>query len=286
MKNFILFFEEKEGTSPLLRLLDNFEQISIVRQIGGRGWEPFDRHNCGWLSSAELSRCLALLFDNNPAEMDRLNAIYTRRGAAPLDAINKSGAVGFKMRLVAPHPIERTWLALCRADWSYPFASKVVPMLQANDVTVLLAVRQDVFRWALSKYHGDGTGKPGHLQFKLASGSIKRSDISRIHVDPPSFEKLLSACEESHGRKRRLMTELQEAGVRVHPLLYEEFLADKKSYLTRLLDLLDIQVSAEKLDTALQEGTYFKKVHSEDISEFVENHEELIQQFGERYISW
>jgi hypothetical protein len=222
--------------------------------------------------------------------MDSLNAIYTSRGAAPLDVVDKSGAVGFKMRLVAPSPIESVWIALSsalhRADWSYPFASKVVPMLKARDVTVLLAVRQDVFRWALSKYHGDGTGKPGHLQFKLASGSIKRSDISRIYVDPRRFEKVLSACEESHGRKRRLMTELQEAGLRVHPLLYEEFLADKKSYLTRLLEHLGIRVSPDEIDAALQQGAYFKKVHSEDISEFVENHEELIQQFGDRYRSW
>lgn len=286
MRNFILFFEEKEGTSPLVRLLDHFDQISVVRQVEQRGWEPFDRHNCGWLSSADLGKCLTMLFDDAPADMDSINAVYTRRGAAPLDTVDKGCAVGFKMRLLAPHPIERAWLALRRADWSYPFASKMVPMLQANDVTVLLAVRQDVFRWALSKYHGDGTGKPGHLQFKLASGSIKHSDISKIYVDPRRFEKTLSACEESHGRKRRLMTELQEAGLRVHPLLYEEFLTDKKSYLTRLLECLEIQASANDIDAALQEGAYFKKVHSDDISEFVENHEELIQQFGERYIPW
>ena len=77
------------------------------------------------------------------------------------------------------------------------------------------------------------------------------------------------------------------AGVgRVHPLLYEEFLTDKKSYLTRLLECLEIQASANDIDAALEEGAYFKKVHSDDISGFVENHEELIRQFGERYISW
>ena len=48
---------------------------------------------------------------------------------------------------------------------------------------------------------------------------------------------------------------------RVHPLLYEEFLTDKKSYLTRLLECLEIQASAHDIDAALQEGPYFKKVH-------------------------
>ena len=43
MRDFIIFFEEKKGTSPLVRLLDNYCGISVVHQTENRGWEPFDR---------------------------------------------------------------------------------------------------------------------------------------------------------------------------------------------------------------------------------------------------
>lgn len=46
MNNFIVLFEEKEGTSPLVRLLDNFERVSAVHHENAGGWEPFDQHNC------------------------------------------------------------------------------------------------------------------------------------------------------------------------------------------------------------------------------------------------
>ena len=294
MRNFIILFEEKEGTSALVRLLDNFKQISIVHQVGGRGWEPFDRNTCGWLRISELTRCFDLIFDENPLDLDRLNGIYAKKARAPLDAMDKSGSVGFKMRVVPPNPIERIWLGfmnglsrtLTRKDFSRSFERTMIKTSKANNLMVFFAVRQDVFRWALSKYHGDGTGKPGHIQFKLASGSISQSEIGKIYVDPDAFEKVVQACEASHANKRRLMGEFQAAGIPVHPLRYEDFLIDKQRYFTRVLELLEIDISYAELESALELGSNFKKVHSDDISDFVENHEEVTEIFGERYVAW
>ena len=294
MRNFIILFEEKEGTSVLVRLLDNFKQISIVHQAGDRGWEPFTHNSCGWLRVRELTRCFDLIFDKNPLDLDRLNGIYAKKAAAPLDAIDKSGSVGFKMRVVPPNPIERMWLGfmndlsqtLTRKDYSRSFERTMIETSKANDLVVFFAVRQDVFRWALSKYHGDGTGKPGHIQFKLASGSISQSEIEKIYVDPDGFEEVVQACETSHANKRRLMGEFEAAGVPVHPLRYEDFLTDKTRYFTRLLELLEIDISHAELESALELGSNFKKVHSDDISDFVENHEEVTEIFGERYVKW
>jgi len=84
MRNFIIFFEEKEGTSPLVRLLDNFDQISVVHQVGKDwSWEPFDRHSCGRLSMHDLTQCFDLIFGENLLDMERLNAIYTKTAKAP-----------------------------------------------------------------------------------------------------------------------------------------------------------------------------------------------------------
>ena len=69
-------------------------------------------------------------------------------------------------------------------------------------------------------------------------------------------------------------------------MIYEEFLADKYKYFSQIFDFLDLQVSSEQIDVALNEGEYFKKVHSDDISDFVENHEEVKEKFADRFISW
>jgi hypothetical protein len=40
MNNFIVLFEEKEGTSPLVRLLDNFERVSVVHHENQSSFAP------------------------------------------------------------------------------------------------------------------------------------------------------------------------------------------------------------------------------------------------------
>ena len=73
----------------------------------------------------------------------------------------------------------------------------MIDVIKANDLTIFLAVRQDVFRWALSKYHGDGTGKPGHIQFKLASGNISKSEIGTIRIDRDRFDQIVAGLSLS-----------------------------------------------------------------------------------------
>jgi len=153
-------------------------------------------------------------------------------------------------------------------------------VLKRNDVVVFLALRQDILRWALSKYHGDGTGKPGHLQFKLAKGKIKRSSIGNIHVDSTRFKTVISQCVEAHARKRRLMEEFKLAGIQSHFLIYEDFLTDKQKVLNRILDILELKTSTQEIDAALKRGAYFEKVHSDNIANFVVNHEEIMEKFG------
>jgi hypothetical protein len=296
MRNFVIFFEEKEGTSPLVRLLNNFDQISIVHQVDNRGWEPFDVHNCGPMPLRRLGRCLNLIFDKKPVDMKQLNRIYTRTSTRPLDDIHKNGAVGFKMRFTPPKqsPLEIEgflWLGnvlqgLLKKYYYHLFKQMMIRLLRLHDVTVFLAVRQDVLRWGLSKYHGDGTGKPGHLQFKLASGELRREEIGKIRVDCSRLGTIISKCYESYANKRRFMEELCQEGIKTYALLYEEFISNSRKYMHRICDILEIDVSNGAIDGALRQGAYFKKVHSDDISDFVLNHEEVLEKFGNRFFSW
>jgi len=128
MHNFIIFYEGKEETSPLVRLLNIFEQI------------------------------------------------YTRTGKRRLGEISRNGVVGFKMRFTPPTYMGAfsRWNRLSRIVAKYhtqSFRRMMINLLQSHNIVAFLAVRQDVLKWGLSKYHGDGTGKPGHLQFRFCRES-------------------------------------------------------------------------------------------------------------------
>jgi hypothetical protein len=162
----------------------------------------------------------------------------------------------------------------------------MIDLMKKRNVVAFVMVRQDVLRWALSKYHGDGTGKSGHLQFKLAMGEIKRDQIPNITVDCGRLEEVILGCERSLRQKRTLASELGRAGIKAYPLFYEEFCRDKKSFLKGVFDRLENPVSDAEIVDALKKGTILEKVHADDISEFVTNHEEVIARFGGRYFAW
>jgi hypothetical protein len=296
MRNFIIFFSEKSGTSPLVRLLDKFELISVVRQKDKTGFEPFDRHNCGRMSLVDLKQCLDTIYGRGPRNTETLNRIYTKKAKRPLAAMSEKGVVGFKMRFSAPRPypfhIDRfpAWNKLSgrlfREHYMRSFRNAMFDILKRHNVVVLLAVRQDVLRLGLSIYHGDGTGKPGHLQFKLARGVIDRDAIGKINVDCEQLETIISKCEAMHAEKRLLMEELMQAGIQTHPILYEEFVASKRDYLMNLFRVLELEIPDDELSSVLSEEEYVKKVHSDNISEFVENHEEVLNTFSDRFVSW
>jgi hypothetical protein len=285
-----MFFDEKEGTTPIVRLMNNFPAVDVIRAMGE--WEPFDRHACGAMPLSSLRQCLDLVFSGGSAA--DINPIYERTATRRVSEFSSDGSVGFKMRFTAP-----------RQPWVPPggqfvpgladriesasrsrFSRMMFEVLSRHDVLVLLAVRQDLLRWALSKHHGDGTGRPGHIQFRLASGKLARGEIPRIAVDPDVLERKIERCRAIHAEKRRLMAELQAAGIDVLALRYEDFLADPIGYFTDLLTHLGHAVSEEVVQTALARGARVERVHGDDLSEFFINADELEARFGGCFERW
>ena len=129
----------------MVRLLNNVRNITVVHQVNDSGWEPFDRHNCGDMPLDTLLECLGLVYGCR--DMRTLNHLYLATATAPLDRIPTSDSVGLKMRFLPPD----------RKIAQAQFEHRMIDQLAALGVVVFIAVRQDVFRWALSKYHGDGT---------------------------------------------------------------------------------------------------------------------------------
>jgi hypothetical protein len=297
MTKFILFFTEKEGSSPIVRLLENFEGFAVVHQTGGGGYEPFDSHNCGPMSNKSLRACLEIVFGDSPIDFAELNRIYMRTAVRPLQSFDDAH-VGLKMRFVPPRQLPRLFKRaplvgnqIRRGYVKYqvdrgPFRRMMLEVLQKRGVTVLMAVRQDVFRWALSKYHGDGTGRRGHLQFALASGKLRREDIPRIHVDCERFESVVRECELAHERKRRLVRDLEVRGIAVYPLVYEDFVGNPQQFFASLLRALGTERPRSEIEAALERGTGLKRVHVGDVCEYVVNHREVVQRFGGRFVAW
>jgi hypothetical protein len=294
VNNFLVLFNEKEGTSAIVRLLANCPGVAVLHQVDDRGWEPFDRHNCGSMPRADLRRCLELAWGDQPVDMEELNRIYLRSAPRPLDPISSPSAAGFKMRFRPPArdaPAMRWALRFvrpaARARYvGWPFRRMMFELLRELDVVTFIAVRQDVLRWALSRYHGDGSGQRGHLQFRLAAGEIRRDEIPTMNVDCERLGTEIERCERHHRKKAVLMAELRRRGIRAYPLLYESFLREPVPFFERVLQRLDVSHSRDVIAAALERGTSFEKVHSDEISQYVTNHEEVRERFEGRYVSW
>jgi hypothetical protein len=287
-----MFFDEKEGTSPIVRLLDNFAQVEVLHHAGGGRWEPFDRHNCGPMRLSSLQKCLDLVFSGSPTAA--VNRVYQRTGTGPLAEYRTDCSVGFKMRYRPPRqpwippglPISRRLEGRIEAASRARFSRAMIDVLKQHDVLVFLAVRQDLLRWALSKYHGDGTRRPGHIQFKLASGELARDQIPRITVDPDALERAIDDCQAIYAAKRRLAAELRDAGLDVVPVRYEDFLAEEVAFFCDLLAHLGHEVPEEEVRRGLARGAGLERVHGDDLSEFFVNAEELESRFGDRFREW
>ena len=240
-------------------------------------------------------RCLNLVFEPGLINSGKLNKIYTRTAERPLDHYDKTDDIGFKMRFALP--AERGWLSRfisrrgpswlneLRIDQRW-YERRLMSLLRKHEIVVLFAVRQDLFRWALSKYHGDGTGSDGHLQFDIAYGRLNVSEVPSIKVDPLHFEKLIDTRRAIVDEKLRLKRKMQDLGIKTEAVIYEEFLADPHAFFHKLFRAIDHPVSDPDISAVLKTGTPFRKVHSEDISEFVVNHREIEAQFGECLIDF
>lgn len=303
MKRFVIFFTEKEGTCALVRLLDKLQQVSILRQDSGKewqAWEPFDTHGSGALTFGTLEYCLDQLFTYKEIDFSKLNNIYSKKSKYKLLTVKPTEALGFKMRFTAtcnPFYVHTGELAHAKIYnrctqkmfshvMAKPFKSMMFNLLSKNNVTVFFAVRQDLLRWGLSKYRSDYYKGPKHLQFDLARGIISPNDIIKMTVDCGKLEKIIRQCENVHRKRVTLMAEMQQRGITVIPLRYEDFLLDKHDYLRRFSDSLALSVTDGQIQKAVSSKPYFIKVNSNHISDIVTNYQEVERMFKDRFFSW
>lgn len=287
-RNFVVFFDEKVGSTALISVLGKLRGVSVARLDDGIVYEPFDRHRAGRLSRRELWRCLELLLGGG--DMAALNRAYRPAGQGPLGALDQSGAVGLKMRFQPPWNGFRVPLANTRYGRRVQrrlhiarrrtFERRMFDLLRRHDGVAFVLVRDDLLRWALSHLHGDGTGRPGHLQFRLAVGKLSGEDIGTFRADCDRLAQIIERCRKMREAKLGLYRQLRAAGVDAHLVRYEEFLHQTHVCVERLLDCLGVESAGDEIAALLARTPEFRKVHPDRVEDFVENHEEVLARFG------
>ena len=259
MKNFIIFFTEKEGSSPIIETLMKFDKIDII------GFEPFDTYvftekEFGGLGKdikkEDFAECLDLIYknDHDPDYYQKLINIYSKYNTEiKLNNFNKlENSIGLKIRL--------------RNN------ELIFDKLKKYHVVTFVLIRQNVLRWALSKYVNK------HLQFEFDRDGDKNNDI-KMRFDCRRLQIHIQECEEALKDKKTLLTELKKYGIEFYPLYYEEFCHNKLDYFQNLLEKLDIKYSREAIEMTINQELLFKKVHSDNIREFVINYDEVYKTF-------
>lgn len=296
-RNWVVLFTEKEGTTVQMHLLDRIPGVAVAmakrREGVGLSVEPFERHNLAGMPRRNALRIREAVLGPGPVDNDELKALYEPHARMGYHPLRSDAARGFKMRTTAPwsaedfsHPTRKAWRRALAELQRIDNLVQLALLARRHRVVVFVAVRQDHFRWALSKYHGDGTGRPGHLQFKVRAGEVDPRRLDPIRVDPGRLRRILGQCARIDARKALIGRCLQRVGVEVHPLLYEEFLEDRTEHFRKFCRAIGVGASRQQIEEAVRADTGYRKVHSADISKWVANHEEIESEFGGTRWRW
>jgi hypothetical protein len=274
-KNFVILFQEKEGSSAVVECLQCTPGMHVI------GFEPFDRYrflrqdvggNGRDMPHNVMMRCFELIFNRKipqeeaETELEQLYGLYNSSGvhawmknsvtAPERLELDREKSLGLKMR-VRPTMLHN-----------------MMEMWKRLDVVVFVMYREDALKWALSKY------KEGHLQFRMARGELESAP--KIQVDMNHLRRVLSDCDRSLASKRDMVTTLRKRGIHAELLSYEHFCFNQRAWLEWMLKKLSIKPTPDTLSAALNAPTHLRKVHSDDLQEVVNNYQALERWIPER----
>jgi hypothetical protein len=185
----------------------------------------------------------------------QLAQIYKKHNDKEFEQFDKKKSVGFKMRF-------REW-------------DTIEQPIVKNSVTVFVLIRKNVFKWALSTYDSESN------QFKLIKGQTVANPT--ITVDIPKFTNILNICKRNLTERHNLITMLKGRGTKVVPIYYEDFCDNKKQFFKTFLSKIDIKLTDKELTEFVEKQNFFKKVHGDNLQQYVTNYDELKKVFGSIY---
>lgn len=245
MKDFVIFFHGHEGSSATisqLKKLNNY--IDVI------GFEPFDA-NKKPLIDVDMKKMFNLLFTKHATVnyVKNINNIYNNYYKREFPNFNKKLSVGFKMR---PKMI-----------------TSIQPILKKNNVVVFVLFRQNILKWAISKC------RPNSYQFKLLQGKIQQNP--KLNIDIALLDKKIQECRNLHEQKRKLLKNFINNRIIAYPIYYEKMCEDKEGYFKDILKKLDVKISDKEFNNFISKENFFKKVHSDNLEDFITNYDELMR---------
>jgi hypothetical protein len=244
MKDFIIFFKGQEGSSAIISYLKCVEHINII------GFEPFDCHHMDRpLIGPDLTKIFRLIFDKNIKNYNtNIQELYSKYTKTPINNINKTKSIGFKMR---PRNLP-----------------DIIDTLRDNNIVVFVLIRKDIARHALSMCNSN------HLQFQLIAKQIQKNPQHQIDIK--KLSENIARCIHIQKEKTNLINNLKRHNITVHKIFYEDFCTNKQLFFKNLLAKLDITLTTQELNTLVNTDIKFQKVHDDDISKFVINYQEVL----------
>lgn len=243
MKDFVIIFHGHEGSSATISQLKKLDQIEII------GFEPFDA-NKRPMQSIDIRRMFSLIFNKNVKKnyVESINNIYKDYYKRDFPKFKKDGSVGFKMRIK-----------------NLP---DITPVLKKNNVVVFILFRTNILKWAISKC------RPNSYQFKLVKGQIKENP--ELIIDFNLLNKKIQECKRLHEQKKEILNRCINNRMLAYPIYYECMNEDKEKYFKDILKKIDINIQEDEFQKFINKQNYFKKVHSDNLEDFVTNYDELL----------
>lgn len=244
MKNFIILFNGHEGSSAIISHLRKFPQINII------WYEPLDNYHLKLpLNGPDLLTMLNYIY--NTSLKDRYmhaSTLYSKHSDKPLCEFKDNKSVGLKMRV---------------RDW--PTLEKV---FKQHNVVVFVLIRQNLLKLAVSKC------QPNSMQFKLINNEIPTNP--KMTIDLEMLTNNLTVCRDLLKYKQDIIARCSQLGIACHPMFYEEYCDNKELFFSKILKILDIHVPKPTINQLANQPNYFKKVHSDNMQDFIINYKELV----------
>lgn len=238
--NAIVFFEEKSGSTALMLALHRVTGVTVVG-MKQKIVEPFDMHRSGRrLGTRKVCQLITSAFS---AEQDGIRIAKMRPRS--------------QKRLLLPDVVHERQL---------------IRALKHSQIQPIILLRTDLFELALSKFHGNGSGQNGHMQFI----AVRDKDFApeRMVVGGKRWIWSRRRTIVQFRRLTRLFRRCASAGLNPVLLTYEHLLSQPESFWQELATALQIPALAQDMQEALQQQR-MRKVRGKS-SELYENYKELL----------
>ena len=149
-----------------------------------------------------------------------------------------------------------------RADINDDF----INILKKHNVYYFILYRKNIINQSLSRYFG-------HCQF------IKSYKVERVDIDIEKLKKQISLTEFFINKKKYISSELKKRNIEYSNIYYEDFCENKNLFLKDILQniLYNIDYNIDVIiNNAINKDINLKKVHSEDISTYVNNYLDVL----------